>query len=715
MKEQNVSISSDNIALFDNYVSVPTIQKNYINIEKYYKEIKKKRKVKIFIFCVKELVLFIIIIISIIKYKYSLKVSHQEEKDFDMDPAFFMDLIYNCFFSACYVILALFLIQFKICSIYQLFFIIITYLIFFITNRGQNIDGHGTYNAILFMLCIAIGQIIFLILFCLKIIYKKKKSIVISLVLIVVVTSIILYKTKIEDKVKCKNWEYGFNNTKIDNDKSLYPCTMIIPDHNCYLNFLGPFFDLSKGISCKKRKETDKYKLKSFSTSKYINKKTKKIGFPITTHNKKYNLNIQQSCQNLYKQILGNLVDMDNKELLKNLGAKEKPEVILDYSKNEYGEIDININYDEELAKERKKLEKNTSPLYENVIIIFFDGISRSHFFRNFKKTSSFLEQFFKYEGANNQKDLNQKYHGFQFFKQHSLKDFTLGNGVPMFYGQPYYSLKADSITGEFKNNGYITCNINGICSKEVFYFDWQLKDGMERNFVEFDHEMFALNCDPNIFDVENIHSIGIGESSIFRRCLYGKESIEYLFDYGNKFWSAYKNNRKYLKLSIPNGHELSGQVSKYIDQPLYEFLSNMYENNLLKNTAIILCADHGLSILALYKLFNSFDRDIEVNNPLLFFILADKQGKSYEEQYHNINVNQQTFLTAYDIYHSLMHIIKGKDVSISKKNVEKNGVIFEPKKYFLGSSLFNPIDKSERFCSNYFDIYECICKFGNG
>ena len=222
---------------------------------------------------------------------------------------------------------------------------------------------------------------------------------------------------------------------------------------------------------------------------------------------------------------------------------------------------------------------------------------------------------------------------------------------------------------------------------------------------------MFSLNCDQNYFDVENPHSIGLGESSVFRRCLYGKENVEYLFDYGIKFLEAYKNNRKYVRIAIPNGHELSGQVSKYVDEPLYNFLNYLFVNDFLKNTSLILSADHGLNILVLYKLFQSQDQEIEVNNPVLIFILSDKQGKTYEEQYENINKNQQTFITTYDIYHSLKHILNGEDIDITKSNIEKNGEKFDKKKHFLGTSLFKYIDPSERFCFNYIDINDCICK----
>ena len=698
-----------------NCISINDVNKNFVNDDQnLIKEINKRRKSEMIITILKELILFVIIMISIIKYIQSLKTSDQDEKDFDMDPAFFMKLIYDCVLSAFWVTIALFLIEFKICKIYQLSIIIIVYLFFFIFFRGENLDGHGSYNTILFLLCLAFGQIIILMIFCFKLIFQRKRIIAILSIVIIILGFTIIYITNIKDKVRCKNWEYGFNNTKLNNDKSIYPCSIIIPNHNCYLNFLGPFFDFSKSMSCSNRKEEEKTNLKLISNSKYINENTKRIGFPITTHRNNFILNIQKNSKNLYDEIMKNLVDMDNKEQLDELGEKEKPEVVLDYTNNEYGDINININYDDELSKERKKLEEKTNPLYENIIFIFFDAISRNHFSRVYKKTSEFIEKFFKYEGANNEKDNSQKYHGFQFFKQHSFKDFTLGNNLPMFYGKPYYYKTTESITGELKDNGFVTCNVNGICNKEAFYYDWQLKENMERNYIEFDHEMFALNCDPNIFDVINPHSIGLGESSVFRRCLYGKENVEYLFEYGIKFLEAYNNNRKYLRFSIQNGHELTGQVSKYVDKYLYDFLNYIFENNFLKNTTLILSSDHGLNILVLYKLFQSQDQDIELNNPLLIIILSDKKDKSYEEQYQNIYKNQQTFITTYDVYHTLKHIINGDDIPITINNIENNGEIFEPQKHFLGASLFNYINPSERYCSNYIDINNCICKLNN-
>ena len=106
----------------ETYLSVPDITRYYTNNDIFIKEIKKKKRKKLKIVLFKEFILFIIIITSIVKYEKSLKITTQDEKDFDMDASFVMSIIYDCLKSASYTILALFLIEFKICKIYQLFF-----------------------------------------------------------------------------------------------------------------------------------------------------------------------------------------------------------------------------------------------------------------------------------------------------------------------------------------------------------------------------------------------------------------------------------------------------------------------------------------------------------------------------------------------------------------------------------------------------------------
>ena len=82
----------------------------------------------------------------------------------------FYDLIYYTSFI---------FIKIKICKVYQLSIIIIVYLLFFIFNRRQNIDDHGTIKTIVFIISAILGQIFIFILFFIKNLYKKNRLIVI--------------------------------------------------------------------------------------------------------------------------------------------------------------------------------------------------------------------------------------------------------------------------------------------------------------------------------------------------------------------------------------------------------------------------------------------------------------------------------------------------------------------------------------------------------
>ena len=94
-----------------------------------------------------------------------------------------------------------------------------------------------------------------------------------------------------------------------------------------------------------------------YSNSPFINKNTKKIGYPIT--NKDPNYFKKYSYENTLRQ---NLVDMDNmKEIIKNY-KDNIPEVYTDFSSNKDGEMFINLHYNETLSQEKKKLENKSNP-----------------------------------------------------------------------------------------------------------------------------------------------------------------------------------------------------------------------------------------------------------------------------------------------------------------------------------------------------------------
>lgn len=144
----------------------------------------------------------------------------------------------------------------------------------------------------------------------------------------------------------------------------------------------------------------------------------------------------------------------------------------------------------------------------------------------------------------NNNSNTNQKYHGFEFMKYYKFKGATLYNAIPMFSGVSFDpNVNMVSIVKDFKNNGYITANIQDICHKELM----SINPLEKYTYVEFDHEYASPNCDPNIYTYG--YSFSGGENGIFRKCQYGKESFEYALEYAKKFWNVYKDNKKFMRI----------------------------------------------------------------------------------------------------------------------------------------------------------------------
>ena len=107
----------------------------------------------------------------------------------------------------------------------------------------------------------------------------------------------------------------------------------------------------------------------------------------------------------------------------------------------------------------------------------------------------------------------------------------------------------------------------------------------------------------------------------------------------------------------------------------------------LLKNTTIFLLSDHGVSLPSIYYL-NNFYR-YEENLPMLYLIVNDRKNESYESQYEFLFENQQTFITAFDIYDTIIHLIFGNEfgTNITNEIISNNG-----------QSLFTKINPKQRY-----------------
>ena len=561
----------------------------------------------------------------------------------------------------------------------------IVFTFFYFYSHDIFYYDHGYYNFIFYFIIVGLFSLfltpINLILLCIKKRRKKKKSKIFVLTYLLIIIFIFIFYLILFIAVpsKCTDWSKGLNNTYLENDPTKYGCQISTP-RRCGVNQ-----DLTKvtGKNCKTYKMTGSRELLlKGSKSPYVKKNSKRIGYPLTNKDPiclKDFLDVDSLIEKYFYQ---NLVDMDNKEVLEKHYKNRMPEVEVDFTNNEQGEMKIHVNFNKTLSEERKALENKLNPYSENILLLYIDSVSRASSIKKLKKTVQFIEKFMPYEGGHHEQYPDENYHSFQFFKYHSFRGYTPNNYPLIFYGQKKDKENITLITKHLKENGYITSNAHDYCDKD------NTRTHHDFTYEEvYDHQF--LLCDPN-----NEH---ISLTTI--RCLYGKQNIEQLYEYTEQFWRKYPNNRKYASIISNDGHEGTSNVIKYSDDIVYNFLERLFNDNLLKDTTVILISDHGASMPSFNYIYDYYTKEIDL--PMLYFIINDRKNVSYEEQYKNMNENQQTFITAYDIYNTIGNILYGDDYTNVKNKTQSE----DTTKSEHGISLFSEIDPMSRTPQKYFGL----------
>ena len=555
------------------------------------------------------------------------------------------------------------IIKHYISKLHILHFIVV-FIAFYKYSNSLYFEDHGGLNISALFALIIISLIFLIILriffYITKIKYKYK---------IIQIITLFIFHIFITRPINCDDWGKGLNNTSIENDKNKHGCQIKYPK-KCEYKLLEFTQDFSKilFISCSNKEKNARQNILNLSKSPYINTSTMKFGFPLTNNEEGQKDGYSDTVLKDYT--FKNLMDMD-KDIPPNL---PKPEYIVDFSKDPLGELTINLNFNESLSQERKKLEINSNPYSENILLLYIDSISRTTSIRKLKKTLNFFEKFMTYKGDHQNNYSSENFHSFQFFKYYAHEGYTARNFPILFYGFNPHSKEFVRITKYLKQNGYITSYTTDICMKD----NTRLGRNLTKESLT-DHQL--LLCDPNAPYF----------NKMTKRCLYGNINTYYLLEYINQFWRKYKNNRKFAILISNDGHEGSLELVKYTDDIIYNFLISLYDDNLFKDTTIFLLSDHGCTNPSIYFLNEFFQ--IEHRFPMLYMIVNDRKNLDYNQQYFNIHKNQQTFITGYDIYNTISNIAYGDDyIKIPYKNITHDS----PKSN-IGKSLFEEINSKER------------------
>ena len=628
---------------------------------------------------------YIIYIISFFMYKQSLfncgNVSMNEciEK-------YNINILIDCFIKC---ILSGFILSFNLAMIYwqilattHLFGFVAFLFLLLILDMGNDLYSHGIINFVFLIVSSIYG---FLFYCMIKIIIESisnKNYKMLLLMIGVIILGCGGFITIYLLLVNCSYWDKGLGDKKIDNDKNKYTCKIIRPN-TCYMDMLGYLFDFSKmtNYDCDKNNNPlfndiiDNYILyydKEFSEDINV------LNYPKTALMNLYS----ESEGSLDKKVINNITGTEEKDLINS-------EVFLVRNKS-HASIEMNINKNVTLEKERKSLSIPNAKI-KNIIMIYFDTLSRAHFHRRFSDFSSFISDL---------NDLtNNNYASFEFMKYHTFGTEGFNPTLlSMFFGKNSFTHeKPIHIISHLKKKGYITAQSANVCSQN-------LNKNINYEIIndKFDYENIAMFCDPlyNLANVKNSNIKGINSS--IKRCLYGKNSYEYVFNYGKIFWDAYPNNNKFLLLGLFDGSEKSGEVVKYMDNALSDFLLDLINEKKFHRTALFLVSSTGELKMGIYNKMNT--EYFYEKNLGSFFLVLHRAGIE-QDIIDKIKINEQSFVTAYDIYDSLLSIgYNCYDENCWKeiKNKSKNG-----------KSVFSLIDGKKRNCNFYFSEIkdnECFC-----
>ena len=527
MSEKN-NVEIDNLSNQNEFHPVH-ISDSTLNIDNEINNNSYFSKIKIILnkICKPKIYLPIIFLISLIFYYLSLIGCNKREQECltTLGTNFFIQRTFLLIFSSFFTSIIISLSINKIISYKPTIYILVFYIVNFLYFKGMDLKDHGTFNTLGYIIFTPIFLFINQIIKFCYINYKRKLYIQNLIIFIIIIIPYIILKIKV--RRDCNKWGYGLGGRKILDDKEKSSCYIKKPKE-CFKIFMDNKLDLNRifNYKCPKRSKKFRDNLIEYKGEKY--KSTIDFAYPITT-----NLNNDDILFNNF--MMKNILDMYDLNTISEEEKKEKgePEIILHFNEDDSVDVKINIKPNQTLIKEREILYKKTKHKYENIIFIFCDGLSRQHLIRKLPKTTNLLNKYFS--SLDNQ---NIKARSFQFFKYINFAGFTDINVIPMFYGVPYLKKQGQNFLKYYKESGYITGQSINFCSKEVFpiYNFYYYSD--DKNL--FDHENNGMFCDPNYQNPKFPFSSTYGPYSIWRKCFYGNDSFNYVFEYGIKFLEAY-------------------------------------------------------------------------------------------------------------------------------------------------------------------------------
>jgi len=301
----------------------------------------------------------------------------------------------------------------------------------------------------------------------------------------------------------------------------------------------------------------------------------------------------------------------------------------------DFDEFHVQIAEKEDVKKRLKELSSSRTNSSSNldVLIIMLDSVSRKIFHEDMKTSVAVLERI----GA------------IEMYGYNVLGDAAAAAVIPLLTGQKESGLHDMHVSGDtaqyidalpyiwnkFEQTGYVTMYAEDQPDLGTFQ---TLFHGFENPPV--DHYMRPFW----------IAAANYKQPSSDPLCLGTVAKHRYMLDYVEKFYRAYKDERKiaFLSLSEFNADEV-------FDEDFSRFVTGLQNSKVLDNTVLILLGDHGPS--------HGEDRmtrigQLQERRPYLSFTLPVLFKEKYPSLVLNLQDNAKKLTTALDVHQTLKTLL---------------------------------------------------------
>lgn len=329
------------------------------------------------------------------------------------------------------------------------------------------------------------------------------------------------------------------------------------------------------------------------------------------------------------------------------------------------------------LQKQKKALKSKEAV---SVLILGIDSVSRLNLHRKMPETSRILKNL----GA------------IEMLGYNKIADNTFPNLIPLLTGLYEEELKTSCWPESkcvFDSCNYIWDNFSSAGHITGF--------GEESSFMGlFTYTMPGFHNQPTdyymrIFDRQANNEIGFKHLFNTQLCMGPRKNLVHLLNYVNKFTFTFKQHLSFgFFWSVSLTHD-NINLAQEADREYEQFLGQLNNKGVFKNTVFILISDHGMRWGPIRKTYQGY---LEERLPFLFVIVPKWFQRKYGTAVSNLKLNARRLTTPFDLHETLNDLA---DLTrLQKGKLRERTKALNKKFPSRGISLFLPVPK-ERTCES--------------